>query len=607
MSSLVDQFCPNVHDAPITAATLDPWTGVIATADADGVVAVTRQGESAPGLLFQPGVAVYGSLALNRKGLLLGWGDENGSVGVYRVEDGSPVFEELRDEQGRVRAMRGVAVSPVGDRFAAIAVDGLLRIWNLQTGKKVAWQDFSGNSVSFDPKGARILCLDKNSQPAVIDLVSNQRLFMERLQMPADRAVFTHDGTHIVVAGLGGIALIRVVDGKLINTHAAKGGSGIINIVFSTDGKQVSAVSQRSVHVFSLPELQPVPELSRRHGAPDPTGAAWWGGRGLVVAGKDGLLYGSGKVGAGPVVSVGGFGNYRLAGHTDRVAAWVASQREREFMVGGRVREAHVDRDGAYLMAVPEEGEVSVFDFRTGAKIYGAGPESWYPLDVGLGGGIVAILMQQGGVRWMDLVRNKAYQLDWPQGMALSHGGTWLGVITPRGAVRILSPVNGQQVVPEPELPQGVIARQLAFISKRPDLLVVDQDRVLTHFDLAASVRESKPARGRDVLTLYAEIDKLWGITGGRYAAVRIPEGGTATIMFVDLQSAQVVTELTGLHPKAWVDAEYGLILEPVRGGAILEREMDGTERRCLRVMTDGEWVCFGQRGLIDASEGFGQ
>ena len=37
MQSLVDRFCPNVHDAAITAASFDPTSGCIATADASGV------------------------------------------------------------------------------------------------------------------------------------------------------------------------------------------------------------------------------------------------------------------------------------------------------------------------------------------------------------------------------------------------------------------------------------------------------------------------------------------------------------------------------------------------------------------------------------------
>ena len=81
MHSLVDQFCPNVHDAPITAAVYDIASGTIATADSAGVVAVQRPGEAAPGLLFQPGGAVQGALALVRGGSMVAVGDDDGTDG----------------------------------------------------------------------------------------------------------------------------------------------------------------------------------------------------------------------------------------------------------------------------------------------------------------------------------------------------------------------------------------------------------------------------------------------------------------------------------------------------------------------------------------------
>ena len=68
MPGLADQFCPNVHDAPITAAHYDPESATIATADAEGIVAIQRTGESSPTLIFQPGVAVNGALKLIRGG-----------------------------------------------------------------------------------------------------------------------------------------------------------------------------------------------------------------------------------------------------------------------------------------------------------------------------------------------------------------------------------------------------------------------------------------------------------------------------------------------------------------------------------------------------------
>ena len=66
MPSLVERFCPNTHDNAITAAAFDPHSGTIVTADANGRVAVQRAGEASPRLIFQPGGAVRGALAVVR-------------------------------------------------------------------------------------------------------------------------------------------------------------------------------------------------------------------------------------------------------------------------------------------------------------------------------------------------------------------------------------------------------------------------------------------------------------------------------------------------------------------------------------------------------------
>lgn len=154
MPSLADQFCPNVHDAPVSAAAYDPHSGTLATADQNGVVAVTRRGESAPGLVFTPGAQVTHALALVRGGGYVAVGDDDGSVGVYRTDNGAAVFQERRDgSRGRVRAMRGVALSPEGTRLAAIAVDGLVRLWDItRAEREIAWQGFGGVTVEFDAR-----------------------------------------------------------------------------------------------------------------------------------------------------------------------------------------------------------------------------------------------------------------------------------------------------------------------------------------------------------------------------------------------------------------------------------------------------------------------
>ncbi len=132
---------------------------------------------------------------------------------------------------------------------------------------------------------------------------------------------------------------------------------------------------------------------------------------------------------------------------------------------------------------------------------------------------------------------------------------------------------------------------------------MLDRDGVLGHYDVAESARTGQPARGRDTVTINGRIDRLWALADGQHCAVRLDEGATATILFVDLQSCAVAAEVTNLDRRASVDPERGLVLEPARGSAIVERDVTGEEMRVLRSLAEGEWLSFGWNGILDASE----
>ncbi|MEC8424485.1 MAG: hypothetical protein VX000_11960, partial [Myxococcota bacterium] len=449
MASLVDRFCPNVHDAPVTAAAFDPWSGTQATADASGLVAVQRSGESAPGLLFEVGATVTGALAVIRGGSHIVVGTDDGTVAVYRTDDGGCEWIDQREgARGRVRAMRGVALNPECSAVAAIAKDGLLRHWDLVRGERNAWRGFSGSSVEFDPRGERLLTLNSDGQVQLFDMLQLRAIAMDRLQTPAQFARFTLDGTLVVAAGQAGVSLLRVADGAMVGSFATRGGSGIVNLVLSPDGSHVAAITQRSAHLFSLPDLQPV--QSSKHGAPSAAGAAVWTQAGLRVGGSDGLLHSGGSGSAGPVDAVGGFGRYRLAAHGRRIACWKGEQRIMEFEASARPREVHVDRDGRLVVSVPRQGALEVFSFATGKRVFDGGPQTSGASEVAVGGTVIAARLAAGGCRWWDLANNSAFELKWPQALALSQGGTWLGVVTPRGAGKVLDPATGSEALPSP-------------------------------------------------------------------------------------------------------------------------------------------------------------
>lgn len=607
MPALADQFCPNIHDAPITAAVLDITSGVVATADQAGMVAVQRAGETAPGLVFHPGAGVSGALALVRGGSMVAVGDDDGTVGVYSTDTGECWWEERREgARGRVRAMRGVALSPEGGRLASISKDGHLRLWDLSTGERAGqWSGFSGNSVEFGPRGTRLLCMDDKGQPRMMDLLRTESLYMDRLSTPAQRARFTVDGTMVVTAGPAGLALLQVIDGRLVNEFALQGGSGLLNLLLSPDGTRVGVITARSVHYFSLPDFQPL-QPSLKHKAPEPTGAGLWLPDMVKVAGSDGLMHSGGGGGAGPVVAVGGIGAWRVAAHPGLVAVWQNGRRKGVFKGPAAVSEVLVERSGQVAALVPKQGPVVVHELASGAEVFRAGPETSGAPEVALGGTMLAVRLSRGGVRWWDLAYGRGFELDWPRAVALSGSGAWMGVVKPSGGVRILDPNTGSPLMADPLPSADVPVACLSFVPKKPELVVVDQDGVLTHYDLAKSAAGGPAAEGRDLLDFSGPVDRVWGLAGGQHAVVRLIEGESAVLLYVDVHASTVAHEVAGLPVHATVDPMSGQIMLPVRASAFLDRAPNGDELQVSRALPDSEWLTFGPRGIVAASPGAG-
>jgi WD40 repeat protein len=604
--SIVDQHCPEAHTAPITGAAYDSASGASITSDENGTIAITRGGEEHPNLIFAPGDVIYGAVAVAPGGSLVACGDESGSVYVFNTWDGTCVFEDVREgPQGQARAMRALAFNHQGTTLAALSIDGIIRVFDIQRWERIAnYQGYGGESIQFDDVGERLLVIDTLGQPKLIDMMSAEMMDLEMVPGGVRKCVFTPDASHVVCMGQGGITLIELPDGRIVNSFTARGSSGMLNIVMSPDGDTLGAVTGRSVHVFTLPDLGP--DSSDKHGAPEATTAAIWDWRGIAVGGTDGMMHRPGeKPSLSPIVACGGFGYHRVASHGDRVAVWHKNRRKRPFKAQKTFVEMRVDRGGKLLAGLPDDGTgVKVFQAHTGRHLFDAGEDTADTTKMEVGGHVFACMLPKGGMRWYDIKHNNVLELPWVQQFALSGGGTWIAAITPKGRVKVLDPATGKDAIPAPEPLADVPIKMVSFVNRRPDMLVMDDEGVLGVYDLTESVKENVPAIGQDVLDLNVDVDRLWGITGGEFAAVRFQEHeeGTATIIFVNLAEGEVVSEIPGLLPYCWVDPETGTIMQPARGNAILEMDMHGRELRVLRSLPEGEWICFDTDGVLDAS-----
>jgi len=547
-------------------------------------------------------------MAILKGGSQIAIGDEHGSVGVYRTDKADATFRELREPpEGRIRAMRAIAISPDGGKLTSLAVDGLIRLWDLDSAQRLnAWQGFAGRSIAFDDLGERILCLTDEGNPCMIDLRSRVSRPMDKLQSPAHTALLTRDNTHVICAGESGIALLRVADGRLLASFATKGGSGIIGLALAPDDTEVAVITQRSSHYFSIPDLAPV--RSEKHGAPDPSGEAIWTGSGLKVGGSDGRVHDNKQ---GPSLAgtslVSSFGPLRAIAHGNHLALWHGVERTDLVDCGGDIQKLVIDRDGRYAAVAPRSRPLSVYRSGQAKPFFVAGKESINATDIAIGGSFLAAQLKGGGLRWWNLATKQVYELRWPRAMALSGGGTWIGVVTPKGSVRVLDPKTGQDVVEHPVPLADVPVKAIAFVNRRPEMLVLDEEGVLGHYDIAEGIRSGRAPKGTDLLDFNVEIDEIWGITGGRYVALRLPTEDDCTILVIDVDGQEVCLEITGLHRHTWVDMESGHLFEPARSNAVIERDIKGRELRVYRSLPGSEWLAFGPRGIEEASKGAGQ
>jgi hypothetical protein len=75
-------------------------------------------------------------------------------------------------------------------------------------------------------------------------------------------------------------------------------------------------------------------------------------------------------------------------------------------------------------------------------------------------------------------------------------------------------------------------------------------------------------------------------------------------LVTVDLDTGDMVHQASQLLPYAHVDPSHGVILEPARGSAVVELDMDGQPIKLSRSLPNGQWVSFNERRVIAASSG---
>jgi WD40 repeat protein/tRNA A-37 threonylcarbamoyl transferase component Bud32 len=195
-------------------------------------------------VLHHPGILT--AVAVSRDGRLLASGNSAGIVKIWEVQTG----RELRELPKHGRFIRGMAFSPDGRLLATgcEADSGIVKIWNPLTGELL--RDLAGHAnvliaLTFSPDGRLLATACQNDQVRLWDVASGQLIYPLSEKMVAlNGLAFSPDGRRLLTASMEGI--VKVHDASTGQAISSFQGNiqWIFSAAFSRDGRLLALGSE---------------------------------------------------------------------------------------------------------------------------------------------------------------------------------------------------------------------------------------------------------------------------------------------------------------------------------------------------------------------------
>jgi WD40 repeat protein len=244
---VLDLEVPNGHTGHVRAAAYSPDGKRIATAGDDQTVRLWDALGGTPGLVYREHPAAVTSLAFSPDGDWLASASRDGGVRLWSPSTG----ETKLTLRGHTAAVTSVAFSPDGRRLATAGEhpDMDPRLWSVETGEEI--RRFPGhivnvNSLAFRPDGLRLASAGNDGVILIWDVESGKSVGVlpSERRRPVNAVAYSPDGKLLASGGLDQSA--RIWDATTYRELLTQKGhaSGLTCVAFRPDSLRLASGSE---------------------------------------------------------------------------------------------------------------------------------------------------------------------------------------------------------------------------------------------------------------------------------------------------------------------------------------------------------------------------